>query len=211
MAINGCEGLTMALCSTHASWAVVSRGKGTAEGARVTGLKGWTAALQSWPALLTSSVMLGKLARFPVGDCDKAVHCFLHAWHSLQSQSVLWGQEGVFFIINCFPDPICRTGPKLKVCVCCEIQCRARVGRQGLCWPLQQLKLALQLELLNGWATADLQKGRNTCNYTWTLCFEYKVKQHGRTWKPKSLSLCIKYRNLLTLHFQQAASHLQNT
>lgn len=86
MVTRGCESLTRALCSIPClmhrgtQMAVVSREKGNAEGARVImGLKGWTAALQSWPVLLSSSVMLGKLARFPMGDCDKVIHCFVRA------------------------------------------------------------------------------------------------------------------------------------
>lgn len=110
----------------------------------------------------------------------------------------------VIFIMNWLPDPICRTGTELKVCVCVV---RLSVGpgwenkgsadQGGSSWS----KLALQPEPLNGWATADLQKGMNSSNCTWALCFENKVLQHGRNWKSKSLSFCIKYSNLLLCTF----------
>lgn len=122
-----------------------------------------------------------ELASAPVIQCDDVqVSQIPHGWlwqdYPLLSVSLTYPPvpdcalrpKRVIFIMNWFPDPICRTGPKLKVCVCCEIHRRARVGRQELCWPGWRL-LKLALQPLHGWATANLQKGMNTCNCIWTL------------------------------------------
>lgn len=81
----------------------------------------------------------GKLlhARYPAGDRDMATPCFLDAWRTLQSQSVLWGPEGLFLL---WIDSLILFAEQAhkQLCVCVlwggVIRCRAWVGRHGVWW-----------------------------------------------------------------------------
>lgn len=143
-----------------------------------------------------------------MGDCDKAIHCFLWAWHTLQSQTVLWGQEGLFLLWIDSLILFAERAPNWK-CVCvCVVRFTVGPGWEGK-------SSADQGGGYWSWHCSPcMGEPQPTCkgneHLQLHLDFEYKVLRQGRNWKSMSLSFHIKYTNLLTLHFQQAASHLQN-
>lgn len=213
----------------HASWKVDGGGherwQGTAEGARIiTGLE----AMGCCPTELADVPGTATQLQCDTGQVTLCQISRGWSWHGhpLHSERLTYPPvpdcslrpRRVIFVMNWFPILFAAQAHKqlcVCVCVCCGglIRCRARVGRHGLRWQGGKLlKLALQPEPLNGWTTADLQEGLNTCNCIWALCFEYKVLQragnceHLRPCHPVSGT-----QNLLILHFYQAASHLQNT